>query len=109
MILIQRPAGSKLLKVVVIGLVGGMLVFTFLATFSILFCYSMIMPRSPQPETGRIYRMRGPQYGNWVYVNKKELDRWNFIEDYMIPASGASALVLFFIGRRFGWFKKGPG
>ena len=38
--------------------------------------------------------MRGPQYGNWVYVNEKELGRWNFVENDMAPASAACAIVL---------------
>ena len=94
------------MKVVTIGLLSGVPMLTLLGVFTLLFYYSIAMPRSPQPETGRIYRMRGPQYGNWVYVNKLELDRWNFFEDYMMPSSVASAFVLFLIGRRLGWFKK---
>ncbi|PYT92550.1 MAG: hypothetical protein DMG36_14415 [Acidobacteria bacterium] len=106
MSLIQRVTGSKIFRILTIGLLGGLPIVTVLGGFILLSYYSMFMPRSPQPEIGRIYRMRGPQYGNWVYVNEKELGRWNFIENDMGPVSVACAVILLVVGKRAGWFTK---
>jgi hypothetical protein len=61
------------------------------------------MPRSPQPETGRTYRITA-QYGAAVYVNKQELDRLNFVKYDLTTLSGVGMLALFLVGTRLGWF-----
>ena len=40
--------------------------------------YSDVMPHSPQPQTGRVYRMV-VNHGTVIYVNKQELDRADFV------------------------------
>lgn len=103
--IIEFLAKSKVAKVGIMGLVFGIVFFTLAASIYIPFHYAAAMPHSPQPETGRIYRITA-QYGAVVYVNKRELDRRDFVRYDMMTVSGVSVLVLFFLGTRLGWFGK---
>lgn len=94
-------------KVAVFGLFfGSTALFTF-GTFYVRFHYLDVMPRSPQAEAGRIYPVKA-QFGVTVYVNKKEREIRSFVEEDMLVAAIASWLLLFFLGKRLGWFKKKP-
>ena len=97
---------KKLAKIVLICLLGGTSLFTLAASIYIPFHYAAVMPRSPQPETGRIYPIKA-QYGVVVYVNKKELDRRDFVRYYLTSVCGVGGLLFFFLGTRLGWFKRG--
>ncbi len=53
--------------------------FTAPATIGTSFYFLAEMPRSPHPETGRVYPV-GAAYNNLVYVNKTELAWQDFLE-----------------------------
>jgi hypothetical protein len=95
---------DRILKNVVMGLVFGTIIFSLAANTYIPFRYAAVMPRSPQPETGRIYRVTA-QYGAVVYVSNKELNRFNFVKYDLAILSGIGMLGLFLLGTRLGWFK----
>ena len=103
--MMQFLAKSKVAKIGLIGLVCGTGLVTLAAGIYIPFHYAAVMPRSPQPETGRIYPMKA-QYQVVVYVNKRELDRWDFVKYDLLSASAVGAFVLFFLGTRLGWFER---
>jgi len=44
--------------------------------------YSDVMPHSPQPQTGRVYRMV-VNHGTVIYVNKQELDRADTLKGFL--------------------------
>ncbi len=102
---IQFLSKTKVVKIILICFVGSMSVVTLFAMIHIPFHYAAVMPRSPQPETGRVYAIKA-QYELIVYVNKKELDRRDFVEYKLMPITGVSAVLLFLLGTRCGWFRK---
>ena len=91
-------------KIALVSVVFGTVFFGLAANIYIPFHYAAVMPRSPQPETGRIYRVTA-QYGAVVYVNKQELDRLDFVTYDLTIASGVGMIALFFVGMRLGWFR----
>lgn len=98
-------AKSKVVKIALVGFVSGMSLFTLAAMIYIPFHYAAVMPRSPQPETGRIYPIKA-QYEVVVYVNKQELDRRDFVKYDLTTVTAVSGLLLFFLGNRSRWFKR---
>jgi hypothetical protein len=99
----QFLARSRIAKLVLMGVVGATCLFTITSNVYIRFHYAAVMPRSPQPENGRIYPLPA-QYGGVVYVNKQELDRRNFVRNDLGSACALSGILLFFFGSRAGWF-----
>ena len=97
-------ARNKFTKIIFVSIVLGTVFFGLAANIYIPFHYAAVMPRSPQPETGRIYRVTA-QYGAVVYVNKQELDRLDFAKYDLTIASAVGMLALFFVGMRLGWFE----
>src|SRR5579862_739881 len=95
--MIQFPARSKVAKIVLIGFAGGISLFTLAASIYIPFHYAAVMPRSPQPETGRIYPIKA-QYEVLVYVNQQELERRNFVKYDLTSLTAISGLLLFWGG-----------
>jgi hypothetical protein len=81
---------------VVLGLIGCVVLFTVLAGVYLDVRYAYTMPREPQPQFGRVFRVV-VNHGTVVYVNKEEFDRMNFIEYDLMPISGVGALVAYFI------------
>jgi hypothetical protein len=76
---IEKLRSSKALRTAVLALCLATISFTGLSALYIRFHYAEVMPRSPQPETGRIYPMPA-QYGGTVYVSRAELDRSDFVK-----------------------------
>jgi hypothetical protein len=96
---------NKAIRIILIALVAGSGLVTLAGTIYVRFEYAAVMPRSPQPETGRIFPMAA-QYGVVVYVSKQELYFRDFLEYDLGPASAVGGLVVFLLGARFGWFRK---
>jgi hypothetical protein len=83
---------NKLAKTVFTTYVVAFCFLTLISGLYIEFHYSAVMPRSPQPETGRIY----PKWfksGGTVYVNRKERDRSDFVEYPLMLLFGLSTLL----------------
>jgi hypothetical protein len=80
-------------KIAATYILGALLLVYSLAGFSTLFYYLGAMPRMPQPQTGRVYRV-GAAYNVAVYVTKGEFDWANFLEYDMGPASIVCGLIL---------------
>ncbi len=68
--MVQFFAKTKVFKLVFMVFVFGIGFFTLGANIYIPFHYAAVMPRTPQPEAGRIYRMTA-QYGTVVYVDER--------------------------------------
>jgi hypothetical protein len=64
------------LKHVIIALLAATMIASILGAGYVDTSYLATMPRTPQPETGRIYPVAAK--GVSVYVNRAELDRANF-------------------------------
>jgi hypothetical protein len=105
MFVIQFLARSRIAKVALIGVVGGVGLFTVAANVYIRFHYAAVMPRSPQRESGKIYALPA-QYGGVVYVNQQELDRRDFVRNDLGSASAVGGILLFLLGTRAGWFER---
>jgi hypothetical protein len=105
MSMIQLLARSRIAKLALIGIVGAASFFTLAANVYVRFHYAAVMPRSPQRETGRIYPIPA-QYGGVVYVNKRELDRRDFVRNDLATACAVGGILLFFLGTRAGWFER---
>lgn len=103
----QFLAKSRGLKIALVGFVGGMSFLTLTSMLYVSIHYAAVMPRSPQPETGRIYPIKA-QYEVVVYVNKQELRYRDFVKYDLITVTAVSGLLLFFLGTSLGWFKKRP-
>ena len=101
--MIQFLARSRAAKITLNGVVAAASFFTFSANIYFRFHYAAVMPRSPQPEIGRIYALPA-QYGGVVYVNKQELDRRDFVRNDLSSACAVCGILLFFLGTRAGWF-----
>ncbi len=99
-------AKRKIAQIVLIALVSGTGLFTAASFIYIRFHYAAVMPKSPQPQTGRIYPIKA-QYEVVVYINKEELEWHDFVEYDLTSISGGGGLLLFLLGTRWGWFKKG--
>jgi len=80
---------------------------TISANLYVRFHYAASMPRSPQPESGRVYPIPA-QYGGTVYINKVELDRRSFVEDVLTSIFGISMALYFCMGMSIGWWKASP-
>jgi hypothetical protein len=98
---------NKFTKVVLTSLLLAVAFLTLTSAFFIEFRYPAVMPRSMQPETGRIYPMRFKGQGT-VYVNREELDRSDFVEYRLMPIFGVTMMLYFGIGTRLGWWTIGP-
>jgi hypothetical protein len=102
--MIQFLSRNKFTKIAFVSLVFGMGFFGLAASIYIPIHYAAVMPRSPQPETGRIYRVTA-QYGAVVYVNKQEFEWLDFVKFDLWIASAIGMLALFLIGMGLDWFE----
>jgi hypothetical protein len=67
--------------------------FSFLAHTVTASYYVAVMPRLPQPTTGRIYRAGFPKMGE-VYLNEREFAWVNLLQYDMPIACGVSIVLL---------------
>jgi len=104
----QFLSRSRIFRVALMALVFGIGFFTLGANIYIPFHYTAVMPRSPQPEAGRVYQVTA-QYGTVVYVNKQELARRDFAEHVLTPVAGLGMLVFVLLALRLGWFRRHVG
>jgi len=74
----QFLAGSRGTRKIINSLLAGIFLFTVAAGIYIHIHYAYTMPQSPQPQTGRVYRIM-VKHGTVVYVSKQEFDRANFV------------------------------
>jgi hypothetical protein len=85
----------------------GLLVITGLlsigADLYVRFHYAAAMPRTPQPETGRIYPVPA-QYGGTVYVTQAELKRREFVRYDMTYIFGGTLVLYACVGSALGWW-----
>jgi hypothetical protein len=65
------------------------------------------MPRSAQPETGRVFAVPA-QYGGTVYVNKRELELRSFVQIDGTAIFGMAMLLYFALGTTLGWWVTAP-
>jgi hypothetical protein len=97
--IIEFLANRKFARRALICILGGILVISFATTLYTRVHYAAVMPQSPQPQSGRIYRtMAG--FGTSVYINKQEQDWVNFVDYDLMTVSGICALVLVFLVMR---------
>jgi len=94
---------SKLLRAVVFTVCMAAVCIALFSDLYISFHYAAVMPRSPQPETGRVYAIPA-QYGGTIYVSKTELDRRDFVRDVMAPISLVLVVLCFSVGAWLGWW-----
>ena len=71
---------SRVVRLVFRTLVFGLGFITLATNLYVRFYYASAMPRSPQPETGRVYVIPA-LYGGSVYVTQKEYERRIFVRD----------------------------
>ena len=79
MVKVKNSIHRRVLRVSFSALFMGTLLVSVSDNLYIRFHYAAVMPRSPQPGTGRIYPVPA-QYGGTVYVNRAELDRRDFVQ-----------------------------
>jgi hypothetical protein len=83
-----KLARKTLIVFLVVSVFSSILAFTY-----IHISYGTSMPRTPQPDAGRIYPL-SVNHGTKVYVNRKELDRANFVVHKVFLFGLCSVLAL---------------
>src|ERR1700733_13906081 len=96
-------AKSGVAKRTVVSLLVATVLFTVAAEIYIRVHYAAVMPRSPEPQTGRIYRTMAA-FGTAVYVNKQEIDRVDFVNYDLMSVSAIFMLLLYYLKARLKWF-----
>ena len=107
MLEIKKFIKSNKLKVVSSILILGLGFLTIFGNLYIRIYYAASMPRSPQPQAGRIFAIPA-LYGGTVYVNKRELDRRSFIENDLSPVYALTMILYVGMGMRMGWWRTPP-
>lgn len=107
MLEIEKLRSSKALRTGLLIFCLAIISLTGFSELYIRFHYAEVMPRSPQPETGRIYAMPA-QYGGTIYVSKAELDRRDFVKYSLEPISGVVVLLCFAVAAWLGWWPNRP-
>lgn len=95
---------SKAARNIAAAIVLILCFFTFFSNLYIRFHYAASMPRSPEPESGRIYPVPA-QYGGTVYVSYSEFKRREFVEDNLTWAAILSLTLYGGLGTSLGWWK----
>lgn len=96
------PANSSFVRRTVIYLIAGAMALILAANIYIAVHYYSVMPRLPDPQTHRVYRMM-VAFGGHVYVNKKERDLIDFLH-YGLVAFGGGAFLLHYLKTYLKWF-----
>ena len=86
------PPVNKWLRILLLGTFA----FTIAANAYVDSEYAYNMPESPQPASGRIYRIM-VNHGSIVYVNKRELARAHFVFHDLFNVGTASFFLAFFL------------
>ena len=98
---------KKFAKTVFLAYLCALCLVTLISGLYIESHYSAVMPRNPQPETGRIYPIWF-KTGGTVYVNQWERERSDFVKFRLFPLFGLSMLVGVGMGIHRGWWDSGP-
>jgi hypothetical protein len=85
-----RKFGAKQILIGAVCLIGFL---TAIARIGTGLYYSEVMPRSPEPLSGRIYRA-GAAFNTAVYVKKTELDWLNFLNYDMMSLLGIGVVLM---------------
>ena len=101
--IMRSLAKSGFARKTVVCLLVGTVLFTVFAEIYIRVHYAAVMPRSPEPQTDRIYRTMAA-FGTAVYVNKQEIDRVDFVNYDLVSVSGIFMLLLYYLKARLKWF-----
>jgi hypothetical protein len=99
----RLDANQKIIKRAILCLLAGTVRFTVIAGIYMRIHYAAVMPRSPEPQTGRIYGTMAALEAK-ADVNKKEIHR-RYAIDYNLGA--ASVLIMFlvyYLRIRLKWF-----
>ncbi len=96
--MIRSLVNNKNVRTVVAAVLITPLLLTIVLGSYLEFHYDAVMPRSPQPQTTRVYRLM-VKGGSVVYVNQREFDLLNFIRHYMLSVSGICAMFAFLLMR----------
>lgn len=87
-------ASSKTFRVLVKLVFVSSILIPLFSELYITVHYAEVMPRSPEPQTGRTYPMNA-QYGGTIYVSRAELDRRDFVRYKLDPISGVVTMLCF--------------
>jgi hypothetical protein len=98
---------NKALKVVLLSLVAVSGFLSICGDSYVRFHYAAVMPRVPQPETGRIYPVPA-QYGGTIYLNQEELRLRDFVRYELTYIFVGSMILCFGIGTSLGWWSVVP-
>jgi hypothetical protein len=84
---------SGILRKIVLGLFVTVGIFTVAAGAYLNVEYASTMPRFPQPRVGRIFKVV-VNHGTTVYINKRDVDKLNFVDLYLGLGFGFCLLVV---------------
>jgi hypothetical protein len=99
----SKLSWPRVLKSVLLGLVVITGSLSISADLYISFHYAAAMPRTAQPETGRVYPVPA-QYGGTVYVTQGELKRREFVRYDLTYIFGSSVVLYACFGTTLGWW-----
>jgi len=99
---------SKAFRAALSGAVFALFTFNFAAIFYITEGYAKLMPRSPDPEKGRIITLRPVKGTGIVYVNEHDLNVRDFVEYRLSPLCAITVIVFYGIGAWLGWWRSKP-
>src|ERR1700732_2076667 len=97
----MKLARQTLIVLLVVCVLASIRIFTY-----IHLSYGASMPRTSEPDVGRIYPLR-VNHGTLVYVSREELDRANFVFHTVFFLGACSVLALAFIKQYWDVDKRG--
>lgn len=106
MVKLEQLKSSKSLRSAVLFVAFAATCLSGSSELYIRFHYAAVMPRSPQPETGRVIPIPA-QYRGTIYVTKAEFDRRDFVSYYIDPISFVLLILCFSAGAWLGWWPNG--
>jgi hypothetical protein len=105
-VLNSKVAWTRILKFVLVGLVLVTGLVSIGADIYVRFHYAEVMPRVPQPETGRVYPVPA-QGGGTVYVTEGEFKRREFVRYKLTYIFGGVLFLYGCVGTVLGWWNVG--
>ncbi len=107
MSVIPQFAKNRILKQFCAGLVCATGLLAFSANIYLRLHYAAVMPRSQQPETGRVFEIPA-QGGGVIFVSEQELKTREFVRIDLMALFGGSMVLNFGLGSWLGWWPLTP-
>jgi hypothetical protein len=102
-----QPVKCRVLRGISFALVATICVVTVAANVYLPLHYAAVMPRHPEPQTGRVYKIpaRG---GGEIFINAHERRLREFVDVDLMTLLGVTMVLNFGLGTWLGWWHLAP-